>query len=821
MIQYKHYHDENAGYVDRLSKSGSNQDTTIFSTLRFLKRDKDTCFTYLPKDGRAYLLQVSERTNQFYHGLSDTIDSFGDTRVAEYINQLEMEHKTDVGPDGFLPEGKLPRRTSEFGLAIARGLNPIFPEAVHALLYTDKPVILVGKDTSALIRYVKVILSLFPTQYANRIGFSVCPDGLPSFFADPGNDIAPHIRLIATDSEISENDSRVVINVTSRPKTENLGPYAAAVARMSDMLEKGNGERLNGLVRSTCPSFHADGSVDREQLETSLAVYNFDSDRNAKTAEALIKAWKADKKETVTKFSVIDAIHILLKEKQLTNEQSELIANAREDSEINGHVANECGQYAYSLFQKGASVTEMQMNDIIEYLGSLPKEALAVNSEELSPIFAKEKTRKVAVLDVLARAYARFKKTEFLSLIAEYVNILDTFNYTNKSNNFDKDILNIASKYKECEGDLLSAIMMTCYIPEVLTSSASSAKTQQRIGALAEFIMSKKLSAVETVEYVLEKKASLAALSDVIGSDVRRPDDFAYLKKADVVKIVDALSFTEKLNFAISESIDIGSYTDLKSAIIVSLASFREVRANVTIGKNFNEYSKFMRRYDSDLRSHDYRGIKEYLNELDSSLGMRKAISDYRCKFVLGSYNSVSQDGRSKIAKDSTSALKNGKTYTGDDIKAVLERSSENENENEFSEKQKIAEIISRTIRESGTGIKRGKDMRNLKYLLYSYMFSAMYVLISAIIFFAIPTISAILLDVDALMRINEFFNLFHVIALISVGVFNLATYLVCWSLSNHDRLGSLKKANVRTFVCCLAPIILYAITYLVTYAFL
>ena len=187
MIQYKHYHDESSGYVDKLSKSGNSRDTEIFSTLRFFKRSKDTCFTYLPKDGKAYLLQVSEKTNEFYHGLADTIESFGDTRVAEYINQLETEHRTDVGADGYLPEGKLPRRSSEFGLSIAKGLNPIFPEAIHALLYTDKPIILVGKDIPALIRYVKVILSLFPAQYANHIGFSVCPDGLPSFFINPNN----------------------------------------------------------------------------------------------------------------------------------------------------------------------------------------------------------------------------------------------------------------------------------------------------------------------------------------------------------------------------------------------------------------------------------------------------------------------------------------------------------------------------------------------------------------------------------------------------------------------------------------------------------
>ena len=824
MIQYKHYHDETSGYVDKLSKSGSSRDTDIFSTLCSFKRSKDTCFTYLPKDGKAYLLQVSEKTNEFYHGLSDTIESFDKTYVAEYINQLETEHRTDVGPDGYLPEGKLPRRSSEFGLGIARGLNPIFPEAIHTLLYTDKPLILVGKDTAALVRYVKVILALLPAQYSNHIGFSVCPDGLPSFFINPNNEIAPLIRIVATDKEISSNDSRVVINVTASPKLDGLGPYAMAVARMNDLLEKGAGDRLNSLVRSTCASFLPDGSVDREQLAIALTLYNFSMEKTVENAEMLIKAWQADKKETINTFSVIDAVLLLLNEKNLTEEQNALIGKARENAEINDKVAESCGRYAYSRFINGEALGKMQMDDVIAYLSSLPNEALTPDSPEMSEIFAKE--RKVSVLNVLAQAYSSTKKEGFLALITEYVQILDTFNY---QITFDRDILDVASKYAECEQDILCAVMKSCYSPKVLSSEASLKKTQQRLKALSDYIEAKKLGAVKTVEYILGLKRSLSKSSGGMGFGLNGPDDYALLRKSDVEKFVGELSFSEKLHLAVSDSVDIGEYVDLKNALVAGLASYDSVKKHVSVGKNLAEYSTFMDHYDSDLRSYMYNEIKQYIGELSESIGMRKAISDYRCKFVLGSYSGVAATGRLKIAREAGATLKNDKTYViannngavRDDIREVLQRSTENESEKDFAEKQRIAEIISRTLRDSGSKNKSKKETRNLKYLLYAYMSGIIYVLLSAAIIFAVPIISALALNVDVLTRINEFFNLFHVLALTAVGVFNVVCYLVCWAMSNHDRVGCLKKASVRTFVCCVVPIILYALSYVITYSFL
>ena len=833
MIQFKHYHDPKMGYADAVSKNCTSEDKRIFQTISSFKRygDKETCFTYLPVNKKAYLMQATkDGIYEYFHGLSQDIADFKETRVAEYIDQLEKEHKSTSGQDGVLPDGKLPLRCKEFGLSVARGLKPVFAEVIDALIYGTKPVVLVGNDTANLIKYVKVTLSLLPVSYANSIGFSVCPADLPSFFAPGTGTAADNIRLVATDKKVSPSDSRFVLNIDEyEPANRKLGAYAEAIKNVSNMLISGSGERLNHLVRSVCPSFREDGTVDEDQLEIAICVYNFDSERNLENASNLLRVLPNDKTSVITKFTIVDAIEELLKKDSLSEDEKLLIEQVRKNPEINEILKDVFGKYAFEKMVRGEKVSDMYKDDVSSYADSISDDMIDEESELFAPAFSSK--RNPEVVSLLASIYNKTKKIAFLKLLSSYTDIIKTYNYSSQNGeSFDDAILYTALKYEQTEKELIGAIILSCYDFEVVYSNGAKSKTKQRISALKNLIDRKTSDNKEKIKYILDLKSALENISDSLGKEIRGPEDFEFLPSDYINELVSNIAFDDLLEIVNENKVDLSAYADLQIAVLEKLSSLNEVKKNVTVESNISDYEFFIENYEREIESRNIDGgiesIRAHVESIKDSLDLQRSILKYRCNFVVGEYNTIPFSEKCKIARDAKNSSDSSKTYEiksaskkaseKDDIKEVF--SKKDTDEESFNEKQKIAELISKVLRELGPGGAGKTSTLNATYFLYSYIFGVFFVLLSAILIEVVPVLSAVLLGTSIFARIVEFTKFYHIIAVMYVGGLNMVGYIVRWLSSNHDRKGSLKKSCISTLLFGVLPIFLYAAAYIFTY---
>lgn len=831
MIQFKHYHDHKGGYVDALSKGYTAEDKRTFQTISAFKRtqEKETCFTYLPKDGIAYLLQATkDGIYEYCHGLAREISDFKETRVVEYIDQLEKEYKSGADADGTLPEGKLPLRCKEFGLSLAKGLNPVFAEIIDALVYGSKPVVLVGNDTKDLIKYVKVTMCLLPPAYANSIGFSVCPAELPSFFASGTSVATDSIRLVATDKKIPSGETRKVIDVDEpQVVTGEMGAYAEVIRGVSDLLVSGAGERLNNLVRSVCPSFHSDGTVDKNQLDTAISVYNFDSNRNAENAIAVLKAYQADPASVITRFTLVDAVDVLFKKDALAADEEKLIESVRADSETNDLIKETAGRYAFGKLVSGKTISPMQLNDATEFVMALDDKSISAEGEVFAPAFAIR--RNTSMLSLIARAYAETKKPAFLALVSSYTDILKTYNYTQQDGeDFDAAILDVATNCSTAEAELIAAVILSCYALDVISVNGAKAKTKQRIAALEKLLDRRKPDAKERIKYILRIKAALETVADSVGREVRGPDDFEFLQSEYLKKLVGSIEFDSLLALANEADVDFSFYSMLEAEILEKLSNYDIVEKYVTAESNIEEYELFLERYEHVLNSRNLDGgvdsIREHISQLKDSIDLRRSILAYRCNFVVGEYDAFPQAAKQKVANKASGSGKNyvvkgsaGRGNEKDDIKDVFNR-KDDETSDSIDEKQKIAEHISKTVRELGPGGVGRTSTLNAKAFCVSCIWALVFVLISMSLFVAIPIATAIVLGTDPMARAQNFIKFYHIIVLIYIAALNIFGYFLRWAYSNHDRKASLRKACISTILWGIVPVALYAVMYIVTY---
>lgn len=836
MLQFKHFHDHKLGYVDAVSPDVTGEDKRIFQTISAFRRTKDgeTCFTYLPKDSKAYLLQASkDGIYEYSHGLAQNIADFKDTRIAEYIDQLERKPGSDLGTNGVLSAGKLPIRCREFGLSIARGMKPVFADAVHALLEGAGTVILVGSNVGDLIKYVKVILCLFPASYANTIGFSVCPSSLPSFLGDEENPCANAIRLIATDQNITAGDGRTVIDIDRYvPAESTLNSYAAAIRMHEDDLVKGAGERVNALVRACCPAFGSDGKLNREQLETIMSVYHFDCNRNPETAVSLLKAAVADTTSVITKFSVVDAIECLLSRGSLSEDAEESIREARKNGEVNELVTGVCGKYAFDKAVTCSQINDFDRDDAIEYVKSLEDDKLLDGAEEMKTAFAS--ARNLNVLGIFSRAYSETKRNSFLNLISRYVHISKTYNYSRVEEvDFDLAILNVVSNYTDASFELTAAALLSCYALTVVSASGERAKTKKRIETLCSFINQNYPEASSSIAYILKLKSAIESMAGVCGEEVRGLDDFDFLPTAYIKALVDRADFSALLSIVGRVEFDINSYTALSISILDRLCDLEQVKKNVRDESDATEYEDFLTSYKNEIRNRHTSAVTEeihaYLAEIKESVKLRRTILDYRCKFVVEEYNTLPYYEKVKIAKAIKNTHNIDKEYhvsstrsnetERDDIQSALV--SQDESVESFNERQRIAEIVIERLRAIGTGIRKIGKTSNPLYFLFAYLWSLFFSAISAALIVFLPMLSALLLDQNLEQKILEFVTVYHIGAIILVGLLNFIGYFFRWHNSRHDRKTSLRKSCGTTLLYGIVPVLVYVAAYLVAYTVL
>lgn len=811
MIQYKHYHDVEEGYKSVTSQNAPDEDVSVFKALGAFEREGDVCFTYFYQQGKGYFYQKTCKGDVFAHGLCDEVSTLGKGYAAEYIGQLETKYKKETNEEGYLPDGKLPYRRAECDLSLGRGLQPVFARIADTLLYTDKPVVLTGKNMEELIRYVKVALLLFPAQYANTVGFSVCPQYLPDVFGDKEKAIGRNVRLIATDEAVQAYSGWTVIDVNGTWREENgeeLRPYAKAIDGLQRYIVSGNGNRTAALLNAVCASFGGDGSVDTETLETAICVYNFSAEHTPERAAELIGAKKADRSGVILSSMLTEAVFEILNKSNLTEQEEGLIEYARTDGKVNELVKQQCGRYAFAKLAQGQKLTGLQEEDVISFLEGLPAEELKGDGAALQAVFGA--LRAINTLSVFCKAYAQTKRKELLKVIADYVDVRKTYN---AAGDFDGEMFALANGYAKERADLLGAMTSTCFIAAVLGSASAREKTTRRLHRFAQMSMEEKDN-IRLVEGLLAVKQ---AVERVAGDEMSLADDFDFLHKDDLTALIARLTFEDCLAL-VNGSVKVGDYTALQDGIFSRLTSFDEVKKNVTLEKNLAEYRLFKERYDAV--SVDGSEIDEYLGVLSKSESLREHIAEYRRQFIVGKYNASSLGQRKKIVAN---AAKSGKTYVVKKGTATEESKDEirdtlMDKNSSFDEKERLTNIITEVLYKKTAEQQAEDNSRNVQFLIYSCLFGVLFMLLAAAAFAVLPIVSSVLLEVDMIKRVIGFFSVYHIAALAYVGGLNVMTYAICLKKSNQDRLGSLKKSRRVALLYGVLPILLYSAVYAVTY---
>ena len=822
MIQYKHYHDIDEGYKDLLSRGETAETMSVFSTLGAFTRRDASCFTYCPMGNTAYMLQVTTGDDIFSHGFAVEMREMGDTYPVEYIGQLETRlGRIDKDPDGVhLAQGALPRRLANCNFTLARTLKPILPQLVEALLYTDMPVVLVGKNTEELISYVKLTLRMLPLQFARTVGFSVCPASLPSFFGNSSEELGRGVRFVATDADIVPVDGWVVIRV-DQATLENedlstLHPYSRMIEEMGRYITTGNESRVTQLHKNVAPAFASDGSVNHEMLNSILVAASFENNRNEENARALLRAYREDRSGVIKYMSVVGAVNLLFDRERVTlsDEEEALIDGARQDEQVNRLICDRCGNYALQKLARGKSLTEAQSADVLAFLKGLKNEELSEEGQALAPLFGTPTNRNKEVFRLLCTAYAETKRQAYLSLIYRYVHIQDTYNcYQLSQEDFDAALFQVAGEFGKLAEKLCGTILLSCYLPNISRHS-----TEHRLSALIAYVGSQYKTPLACMQALMWIKIAVEQCANELGVDIYGPEDFAFLPNQTVAALVDRLSFGECLTLINAKNPKASDYSRLYIELVKRLTDLETAIPNIT-KENIREYAKFFNLLDVRERPD---AIRTHMAYMERSGKVGDEIAEYRRRFVLESYCNLSAASRARVAK--RVGAKAEKTYsfggrdgTGpDDIRDILE----DENAG-AQERQQVTEEVINAMKDRGQSGKVGHSNRDSRTLMLSYGFSILSILLAAVILLTPPILIASMLGTSVIARVVSYLNWYHLIAILGVGLLNFLAYFISWIVTKHDRLASIKRSIRFTLLYGLLPVFLYATVYLLTYFFL
>lgn len=829
--QYRHYHGLEGGFGDVFSDKCTPEDKKLFAAIAAsLQRDGASCFTYLPKEDRFYLVQTTKTTDSFAHGLALTASEMEGICPADYIGQLE---KDAIGREGeTLENGTLPRVAAP-AFSSAAELRPLFPRIVDALIYSEKPVILTGSDPKALTLYVSLALHMLPLNFARRIGFSVCPESMPIFFGNSEHAVGSSLRLLATTARVGSSSRWTVINVDTATAAEdgNLHPYARAIDALGGHLTTGGESRIRALLNSVKEAFPQDGSIRHELLDTLLLAAEFERLQTPESARTLLGLVREDKEHRINSQSAVSAAFVLLDSGSMTASDAELINAIREsDPEFNALVGGRMGRLAFANFVQGRALSEREAQDVRSFLETQEDGALLPDGALMAPLFSGRRTP--ACFRFLCDMWIATDRDVFAILAARYVHILDTYNYKELLKlDADREFFGIADSFGDAAFDVYGIVMLSCYLPAVTSNRAKRATTEGRIEALVQHIrqLDRDSSAIyapvragearcaktlELIRALLGIKDSVQRIARLVGEEICTVDDFDFLMPKQLEKLTSAFGFEECLVLYTDPATAADRYTALQNALKMKLHRLEDVKAQILPKSELlSLYRQYMEENADSFREGDE--IRTYIEFLFRSGELGGRVADYRSTFVISSYNNLSAARRIRVAEEAEKLL--GRRYavtdSRDEIRDVLEDPSA-----DMAEKQGLTETVINVTRETGKERASAGNGQNNRFMLYAYLISLGYMLLAAALLLAIPVGTALALELPLLPRIAEFVGEGHILAILGVGILNILSYAFFWLTSKHDRLSSLFRAARLSFFAVLLPIICYVLGFSLIY---
>ena len=803
MIQFYHFHNSARRYVDLISDTTSKRVSEYLDVMYALsnfKRNKGSCFVYLPLREKAYFLQTNSEADEFAHGLIGDVAELK-YEPTRYIGALESKYnepsEMEVG------ERKLPPPV-DFQLSATRYLHHEVAEIVEALLYTKKTVVVTGQNVEELIDCVKTVFKALPLSCSEHLGFAVAPSQIPNILDENMQDVKGALRLIATTAEGIESEEIRAISLgkstTSASENKHLHPYSEVVRLFEKDLSD---RRFMNFVASVKNCFDQNGTMNEKDVKRIVLERLFHLAHNHDSAMALLTAAKELKFESD---DIVDAIEFLLGE-TVTEEALQAIDEARLDEEVKLRTKNHYGSFLLSTALSGHFLSNVQQQCVVEYLSLLWGNNDNLNDVEDQIL----NVRTQDIFSLLARAYACSQSKPLLRFIIHYTDIRETHNIRldDMRDLFSAALFTEISQFSDRNivSSLVAAVLCTCY------KTNSSSINDLRFAAFREYAESKFPEIKERIEFLLDVKREeneCIRMTEGGGSI----EDFDFLPTAWLNSLTssDSLSFASCLEIVRDLRYSADDYEALRRKLIERLQDRDELRANVQRDKLYKEYSEFFNVYKTQLSTASE--IEKYLQFLREQSDVFVEFAKYRCDFVLDSYRTMGQVSKRDYVLRRVNKVMHFTVKQGDDqIEKVLADLNYDINQRQF-----VAEKVIDVLAGNCQVDKSDNPTNNGRYFLLAFLISFVFMIVASAIYVVPQVALGIYLGENILDRILLNLQFVQIFSILYVGLLNFLAYIVCWNKSNHDRQESLKRAGLITFLFAGLPIVLSEISFLIVY---
>lgn len=884
--QYKYYY-TNAGY--KSSKGDLCVDTINNIEVNILSQNMhegEYCFTYVPVNTNdLYMLQKAVvNTYDLVHGIHFSATDLQQQYAVSFIGRLDMSHAVSASADGKLQPWRFPRPKNLSLQELANLDVNVILECIHVLLSTDSRIALLGdsKEQKLIMeQYISMILYLLPAHYANRIGFTVYPNGFGPGIINAEDAELNSIRLFATSTKVSESSFRVIRisanghgNVTLTDD-DRLHPYVLALKnriRNLSLLEnfKSNPEVIK--------CFGDDGRIDVPKLEMIIRCQDWiGGNRTLENAKELLDIRARGKDFGLVSNSVVRDIIRMLDREEFNDEILSMLNQARSLSSMaEMEVAPILVSKAFDKMSNNRSplkqvlskdLTDEAAKHVVRYVENHPNpwkmfeanEALKDDCE-LTKVFNRSHIRNFSVLNMLFRAYERYPSNAILLMVSEYMKIEKTHNYKEFCQGpFDTELLKYAYEQSSNGIDFLAAVMASCYRDNVTVDKGGN-----RVERLAYLIRDNfKNDPYKGVEFLinLNEKVETILYIKRNGRDYSESNQgenpktniipLGFLKE----EFLDKLSFSQVLCFVdkASQKLECGEnsecgekkkcggklehYETLYHELLERVCNLEEAKKHVTLENNYGLFHSLFdegkedhqttRKHIIDLKGISvYQQLADYAKYLEDSEKVYDKIWEYRSGFTKRCWNCLFDSHKREVWDSWSKEIKTNQDDKKKKKKKKLDLELVNQalldRKNADENRRRLIEIIIDLYNSDNRNqIKGNKDYTVQKFRWGNLFRSLLWGILAFVLLNLTPMISATLLDYDMMAKIidNTVVSYpHHIVMILWVMLVYMISVIRAYRRNSQHRGNAKKAANSACLRIGILPVFFYCVGFAIQY---
>lgn len=773
----------------------------LFSVVR--EKIEGNSFTYAPVDKKHFLIMQSAKSELGYSakGIFGNLSDLCDKAPAAYIEGItNIPIYNDDRP---LAPFSFPRTDAD-SFSKARNLHHIFGKLFDAIVFTNKPIIILTEDHASAINYIKTLNLILPAPLMKNVGFSVGMDSIPDnsieIIKNSGEEFSLAIRVwvIESDDFSAEYYSSSYFIFDTRNNSDN---FASILSITGEVLGDINllDSCAENYIRDIQRAFDSNGAVNLQQLEQSSVLYLFDLKPQIDSAKQILLT--ATTNDSIPDRYIVNAIQTVLNENSsIDTELENLIYGRFLTSES---IIKALSNYLYNYFklkfpdlnrnQLGcfnriivADTSGGMLNDLLsfscagDFKNMVKAFGLAANI-----LHIKMNSTRIGIKENLANIRGM---VENFAIDSCYRKI--PMQEVNDGEEFFLEI----TKFTNFE---FSYILISVLLASAYKKGTPVELCDTRIKGLKRYISNIGMSGLNIIELLLAIRNNLYEIANEIPNlNIDESTDFIFNTENGehwIRSVIDGLPAADLLTadtLVRSRVSGGGIFDSLAAAIRSKLLDINFVNVNLKSGDPlFERYAEFFRSIESDRRPSD---ISAYLGQLDSEMRISEQFAKYRYDFTTECVRTLSQTDR----------------------KQLIAVNSDIPSYDSLDEHKRIG-LVEKTIEVFGTistGPIGGRKKKYKGILIWASLFSFLSMLILSLPSIIIP----IGIGAFDIAHIKEKFLYFFIpeffaIPLIIFGLKILLSLII-------KKGNQVKRANIIVFICGILPVFCMVVSYIVCY---